>query len=157
MRKQKLQCHEVEAARARVEPEDGDQQRSRRNEREEEELECGLRAVLAAVHGDQDRHGNQRQFPEAVVEHQVERDEDADHRGLLHQEERVEDLAAFLDGVPTGQHADRREQADENHEPQAQTVDADVIGDGGILNPGRVDLKLKAGLAQRRSARADAA
>ncbi len=51
--------------------------------------------VLAAVHRDQDGHGNERQFPEAVVEHQVERDEDAIHRGLLNEEERIEDLAAF--------------------------------------------------------------
>ena len=86
----------VEAAGPRVEPQDGHQQRRRRNKGKEEKLERGLRAVLAAVHGDQDRHGHQRQLPEAVVEHQVERDEDAEHRRLLNEKERVEDLAPLL-------------------------------------------------------------
>ena len=54
-------------------------------------LSRGLWAVLAAVHGNQDRHRDKRQFPEAVVDHQVERDENADHRGLLNQKQRIED------------------------------------------------------------------
>ena len=117
----------------------------------------GFGAFLAAVHGDEDGHGHQRQLPEAVVEHQVERDEDAEHRGLLDEEERVEDLAALIDGVPTGDDADGREQADENYEPEAEAVDADVVVDGGILDPGLVDFELKSGLAADRSARADGA
>ena len=99
-------------------------------------LSRGLWAILAAVHGDEDRHGHQRQLPEAVVEHQVERDEDAEHGGLLDEKERVEDFAARLDRVPTGEDADGREQADENDEPEAQAVDADVVVDGGVLDPG---------------------
>ncbi len=118
-------------------------------------LRRGLRAVFAAVHGDQDGHGNERQLPEAVVDHQVERDEDAEHRGLLNEKERVEDLAAFLDRVPTGQHANGGEQSDEDNQPQAEAVDADVIGDGGTVNPGPVDLELKSVLVERRNGRAD--
>ncbi len=89
----------------------------------------GVRAVFAAVHGDEDGHGNQREFPEAVVDHQVERDKDAEHGGLLDQEERVEDFAALLDGVPTGEYADGREQAGEDDEPEAEAIDADVVED----------------------------
>ena len=103
-------------------------------------------AVFAAVHGDEDGHGNQREFPEAVVEHQVERDEDAEHGGLLDQEERVEDLAALFDGVPTGEHADGREQADEDDEPEAEAVDADVVEDGGARSiQGRLSSNWKPG------------
>ena len=138
---------EVEGAGARVEPQDGDQQRRGGNEGEEEEFERGAGAVFAAVHGDEDGHGHERELPEAVVEHEVERDEDAEHGGLLDEKERVEDFAAGLDGVPTGDDADGREQADEDNEPEAEAIDADVVEDGGILDPGKVDFKLEAGLA----------
>ena len=110
-------------------------------------LSAALGAVFAAVHGDENGHGNERKLPEAVVEHEVERDEDAEHGGLLDEEERVEDLAAGLDGVPTGDDADGREQADEDDEPEAEAIDADVVEDGGILDPGKVDFELEAGLA----------
>ena len=142
-----LQVGEVEVLRAGVEPENGDQQRRGGNEGEEEELERGAGAVLAAVHGDEDGHGHERELPEAVVEHQVERDEDAEHGGLLDEEERIEDLAARLDRVPTGEHADGREQAGEDDEPEAEAIDADVVEDGGALDPGDVALELEAGLA----------
>ena len=152
-----LQVAEVEGVGARVEPEDGDQQRRGRDEGEEEEFERGFGAVLAAVHGDEDGHGHERELPEAVVEHEVERDEDAEHGGLLDEKERVEDLAAGLDGVPTGDDADGREQADEDDEPEAEAVDADVVEDGGVLDPGKVDFELEAGLAGDESAREDGA
>ena len=59
----------------------------------------------------------------------------------------IEDLAALLDGVPTGDDADGREQADENHQPEAEAIHADVVEDGGLLNPRAVDLELEAALA----------
>ena len=37
------------------------------------------------------RHRDERELPEGVVEEEVERDEDAEHRDLLEQEEGVED------------------------------------------------------------------
>ncbi len=144
MRERVLQMNKVEAAQARVEPQDGHKQRRRGNEGEEEELERSFGAVLAAVHGDENCHRHQREFPETVVEHQVERDEDAEHRRLLHEEERVEDLAALPDRVPACQHADRRKQANENHKPEAQAVNAYVIEDRGIADPLAVDLELEA-------------
>jgi predicted phosphodiesterase len=86
----------VERAGPSVEPKDGNQQRRGGNESKQEELEGGFGSVFAAVHGDEDGHGDERQFPEAVVEHQVERDEDAEHGGLLDEKEREEDFAALL-------------------------------------------------------------
>jgi hypothetical protein len=142
-----LQRGEVEGAEPGIEIQNGDQQRRRWDEGEEEEFGGGLGSVLAAVHGDEDGHGDERELPEAVVDHEVKREKDAEHRGLLHQEEQVEDLAAFLDGVPTGDNASGCEQADEHHEPEAEAVDAEVIVDGRQLDPGAVDLKLKARLA----------
>jgi hypothetical protein len=112
-----LQVNEVEGAGFRVEPENRDEKRGRGDEGEEKEFDRGGRAVFAAIHGDEDSHGDKRELPEAVVEHEIERDEDAEHGGLLDEEERVVDFAAGLDGAPTGDDAYRREQADENHKP----------------------------------------
>ena len=58
----------------------------------------------------------------------------------------IENLAALLDGVPACQHADGRQQTDKHHQPQAQPVDADVVVNRRVLDPGLVDLKLEAAL-----------
>ena len=54
-------------------------------------------------------------------------------------------------------HAHRRKQPGEHHQPQTQPVHAHVVIDGGVLNPRAVDLKLKAALRLQQNARADAA
>jgi hypothetical protein len=129
----RLQRGVVEAAGLRIEPQNRHQQRRRGNEGEEEKLERGLGSVLAAVHGDQDRHRHQRQLPEAVVEHQVERDEDAEHGRLLHQEKREEDLAPLLDGVPTGHDAHRRQQPTSTTSHRLKPIHAHVVEDRGAF------------------------
>ena len=142
-----LQVGEIESMRARVEPQDGDEQWRGWNEGEEEELHRSFWTVLAAVHGNEDGHRHQRELPEAVVEHEIERNEDAKHGGLLDEKEGVEDFAAGLDGFPTGNDADGGEKADQHDEPEAEAVDAYVIADGGAFDPGNVDFKLEATLA----------
>ena len=141
-----LKRGEVEAARPSVEPEQRHQQRRGGDEGEEEELDRGAGAVLAAVDGDQNGHGNKRQLPKREVEHQVQREEDAEDRRLLDQEERIKDLAPFPDGLPTGHHADGSQKPGEHHQPEAQTVHAEVVEDGGILDPRTVGLELETGL-----------
>ncbi len=80
-------------------------------------LMAAFGTVLAAVHGNENRHGDKRKFPEPVVDHQVQGDEDAEHGRLLNKEEQVENFAPFLDRVPTGQNADGCEQANQHHQP----------------------------------------
>jgi hypothetical protein len=127
---------QTEAARLRVEPEDRHQQRRGGDEGVEEESDRRLRPAIfgkiAPVHGDEDSHRHQRQLPEAVVEHQVQRDEDAEHGRLLDQKERVEDLAARLNGLPACQNAHWREQAGKHNQPERKAVHADVVVDGGF-------------------------
>ena len=53
-------------------------------------------------------------FGPVVTIVRVKGDEDADHGGLLNHEERVVDLAALFDGVPTGQDADGGQDAGEH-------------------------------------------
>ena len=86
---------EVEGAGAGVEPEHADEQEGRGDEGVEEVLDGGAAAVVGAAEGgDEERHRDERELPEGVVEEEVERDEDAEHRDLLEQEEGVEELLA---------------------------------------------------------------
>src|SRR5215472_14088791 len=100
--------------------------------------------VGAAEGGDEERHGDESHLPEGVVEEEVERDEDAEHRDLLEQEERVEETAACVDGSPGDENTERGEEAGEDDEPHGEAVDAEVIVDGGRGDPGDVLLELKA-------------
>ncbi len=134
----------VEGAGAGVEPEHGDQKDGRGDEGVEEELDGGAAAVFGASEGgDQKRHGDQGELPEGVVEEEVERDEDAEHRDLLEQEEDVEEAAAVVDDAPGDEDAQRSEQAGQNDEPHRESVHADVIADGRRGDPGGVLLELK--------------
>ncbi len=131
----RLELREIEGAGFGVEVQDRDQKECRRDKRVEEKLDRGGRPLGAPEHGDQDRHGNQRQLPETVVQDQVERDKDAQHRGLLQQEEEVKLLGARRDGGPAGQHTERREEACEHDQPQRDAVHTQVVVDVGVLNP----------------------
>ena len=139
----------VEGAGPDVEPEHGDEQNGRGDEGVEEVLDGGAAAVVgAAEDGDEERHRDQRELPEGVVEEEVERDEDAEHRDLLEQEEDVEELLALGDGVPGDEDAERSEEAGEHDEPHGEAVDAEVVADGGGVDPGDVLLELEgAGVA----------
>jgi hypothetical protein len=140
------QFAEIKCAGTGVKVKDGHEQGSGWNEGEEEELCRRLLSFLAAVHRDQDRHGDQRQFPEAVVEHQVQRDEDAVHRRLLQKEERVKGLFATSDRFPACQHAHGAEQTDEDDKPHAEAVYTNVIVDCRVLDPSLIYDELKSGL-----------
>ena len=122
----------LEGAGAGVEPEHGDEQDGRGDEGVEEVLDGGAAAVDGAPEGgDEQRHRDERELPEGVVEEEVERDEDAEHRDLLEQEEGVEELLAVGDGVPGDEDAERGEEAGEDDEPHREAVDAEVVADGG--------------------------
>ena len=146
----RLQLEVVEGAGACVEREDADEKKRGGNEGIEEELDGGARAVaaawIAAEHRDQDGHGHKRELPEGVVDHQVERKKDADHRGLLQKQEGVELLHAGVDRAPGGKHADGREEAGEDDQPHGEAVDAEVIANRRGDDPEPVDLELEAGV-----------
>ncbi len=100
LRQDGLQPDKVKGAGLGVKPDNRDQQQRRGQKGVDEELDGRFGAAIAAEHGDQDRHGHQRHLPEGVVEEQIERDKDADHRRLLQQEEEVKLLGAVSDGLP---------------------------------------------------------
>ncbi len=122
----------VEGAGADVEPEHGDEHDGRGDEGVEEVLDGGAAAVRgAAEDGDEDRHRDEGELPEGVVEEEVERDEDAEHGDLLEQEEDVEEFLALGDSVPGDEDAERCEESGEDDEPHGEAVDAEVVADGG--------------------------
>ena len=88
--------------------------------------------------------GTSDELPEGVVDHQVKREEDTEHCGLLQQKERVELFDARVDGAPGGEHADGCEEAGEDDEPHGEAIDAEVIADGRRDDPEAIDFELKA-------------
>src|SRR6185312_3671587 len=95
-------------------------------------------------HSDQERHGNERGFPEEVEQEQVQGDEDADERGLHDQQQNEKFLYAVIDRVPGDQHAQGRKERGKDHQPQGNAIHAHVVMNVGMGNPGTVDLELKA-------------
>ncbi len=135
---------EIEGAGADVEPEHADEQDGGGDEGVEEVLDGGAAAVLGAAEGgDEENHRDEGELPEGVVEEEVERDEDAEHRDLLEQEEGVEELLAGVDGAPGGEDAEGGEEAGEHDQPHGEAIDAEVIADGGAGDPGDVLLELE--------------
>ena len=135
---------EVKGAGFRVKVEDRDQEERRWDEGVEEEFDGSLAPAIRAEEGDEDGHGDEREFPEAVVEEEIERDKDADHGGLLDQEEEVELFGAVLDRAPGDKHADGSEEGGKQNEPQRETIDAEVIANGGRGDPWLVFFELEA-------------
>ena len=143
-----LEGGEVEGAGFDVEPDHADEEDGRGDEGVDEVLDGGAAAVFrAAEGGDQDGHGNKREFPEAVVEEEVQRDEDADHRDLLEEEEDEEGFGAGFDGVPGGENPERGEETGKNNQPHREAVYTEVVTDGGVGDPGEILLELEAGRA----------
>ena len=142
-----MQTDKVKGAGLGVKPHNRDQQQSRGEKGIDKKLDCRFGSAIAAEHGDEDRHGHQRQLPKGVVEEHIERDKDADHRRLLEKEEEVELLGAMVDGVPGGEHAERSQKAGEHHQPDGNAIHSQVITNGGAGDPREIYFKLKAGVA----------
>ena len=152
-----LELNEVEGVRFGVEPKDGDQKQRGGNKGVEEELDGGGSTAVGAEHRDENRHGHQGQLPETVIEEQIEGDEDADHGGLLQEEEEIELAGAGLDGAPGDEDADGSEERGEQNQPQGKAVDAEVIADRGRGRSTGGSLRTGSRGACSQNARADAA
>ena len=118
---------EIEAAGVRVQPDDRRQHEHRRDHGVQEELHGGVNLAAVTVHADEQRHRDQRRFPEEVEEEQIERDEDADHRGLQDQHQDEEFLHPVVDRLPRDQHAQRHQEGGQDDQPQRDAVDAEVV------------------------------
>jgi hypothetical protein len=94
-------------------------------ERVEEELDGRLAAVVVPPDADQKEQRHEREFEEDVEEDDVPRGEHAEHRGLEHQQQRVEPDRTFVDRVPADEHGRQREQRGEAEQPEREAVEAE--------------------------------
>ena len=103
----------------------------------DEELEGRVDLARAAPDADEQGHGDQHRFPEDEEEDEVEGAEHADHRRLHDQQADHELLDARLDVAPGGQHAQRHDQGRQQHQQQADAINADGVVDAQGRNPTR--------------------
>ena len=133
------QIEAVDAGRRLVqvgEAEDGQQHQDAGGHRIQDELDGGVDAPLVAPDADQEVHRHQHRVPEDVEEEQIERDEDADHRALEQQQEDAERPGLLAHRLPRAEQRERRQEAGEDDEQQADAVDADGILDAERRDPG---------------------
>ena len=118
---------QVERAGLAIEPQDGDQHQDRAEHRVQNEFHGGVDAALVAPHADHEIHGDQRQFPEDEEQEEVERNENADHGRLDHQQRDEEAFHIFTDRFPGAENGDRREERGQQDEKEADAVHAQVV------------------------------
>src|SRR6266436_3477560 len=79
-----LYNHKIEAADFGIEPQNSRQHENRSDHRIKKEFDRRINLPSMAVHANEQRHGDQRRFPEKIEQKKVERDEDSDEGGLQH-------------------------------------------------------------------------
>ena len=137
-----VQLQQIEAVRAgrRVvhvrEAENREQHQHAAGHRVEDELDRGVDAPLVAPDADEEIHRHEHRVPEDVEEEEVERDEDAHHRALEQQHEDAERLGLLVDRLPRAEQRERRQEACQNEQQQADAVDADEVLDAERRDPG---------------------
>ncbi len=77
-----------------------------------------------APDADEEGHRDKHDFPEEEEEEQIERKEHADDTNFEHQQHDKEFFYAVLDAVPGREDGDRRQERGENHQEDAEAVDA---------------------------------
>ena len=117
------------------ERQDGDQHEQRPRHRVHEELEGGVQTAFVAPNPDQEIHRDESHFPEDVEQEQIQAQENAHHAGLQEQQENVEFAHPVGDTLPGCQHRERPDETGQDHEPQTDAVDAQVILDAEALDP----------------------
>ena len=132
------QIEAVDAGRRLVEHgerDDGDQHQHAAGHRVEQELHRRVDALVVAPDADEEIHRNQHRVPEHVEQEQVEREEHAQHARFEQEHEDRELFDLALDVGPGRQQRERRQEAGEDDEHQADAVDAEVILDAERRDP----------------------
>ena len=119
-----------------VEKDQGNQHQQRAQQRVEEELESRVNLVRTAPDTDDQVHRNQRGLKEHVEQHAVECAEDTDHQAAENQESAHVLVHALGDDLPAGNHDHHIDEGCQQHEPERNAVNAQVIIDIEAGNPG---------------------
>ena len=121
-----------------VERQDAQQHEHRAEQRVEEELDCRIQPPPVPPDADQEVHRHQHDLPEDVEQEEIQRHEDAQHAGFQEQQAAVIRLLHLVDGVERTHHDENGQQGGEQHQQNAQAVDAEEIGDPDGGNPAMV-------------------
>ena len=113
----------------------------------EQELDRRVFPVLAPPDGDQEVHRQQHHLEEDVEEEQVERQEDPHHARRQQQVEREVALDLLLD-VPRRQAGQDAHQAGQDDQAEADPVQAQVVLDVEVGDPGVADDQVVDGVAR---------
>jgi len=137
-----VQAQQVEGSHPRlalvqeVERQDRHQHEERTDDRVEDELDRGVDPPRSAPDPDQQVHRDQHQLPEDVEEEDVERQEDAEHPRLQHEQEDVELLHPLAHRAEGGEDDQRREHGRQQHEIDGDAVDPEEVLDPEARDPG---------------------
>ena len=134
-RQRLLDRWQIEGARSVVEPDDADEHHDRARHGVENEFHRRVDAALVAPNADEERHGNQHQFPEKKEEEHIERKKNADDADFEHQQHDEKFFHAMLDAVPGSQNRNRRQEGGQQDEKHADAVHAEVVMDRRRRNP----------------------
>ena len=93
---------------------------------EENEFHRRVDAPRTAPHADQKIHRHQHDFPEHIEQHQIERQEGAEHAGFQEQHE-DQILFDLVTHRPGGQQRQRHEKGGKQNQKNADAVDTDKI------------------------------
>ncbi len=140
----------------RVKPQNRRQHEHRCNHGVHKKLHRRIHLALVAEHANQQRHRNQRCFPEEIKEEQIKRHEHANQRRFQNQQQDEEFLHPLVNRLPRNQHAQGSEKRSQHHQPHRDAVHAHVVVDVGSGDPLLVDLELKAASARDGNRPADA-
>ena len=139
-RKQRLDLRDVEGRVSggrcdSIQPQNRHQHQNRAEHRVQNEFQRGVNSPFVAPDADQEIHRDQHHFPEQEKQEQIERDEDADDAGFKHQQRDKEAFYALINRFPGRQDRNRRQQRGQQHQEQAEAVDAEVVMNRRLLDP----------------------
>jgi hypothetical protein len=123
----RLHILEIECAGQVEEPEDRYEHQNRSEHCVQNEFHGRVNAPFVAPHADDEIHRDEHHFPENEEEEQVERNEDADHARLEHEQGEEESFDMFLDRLPGAKDCQRRQKRRQQNQEQADTVHAHVV------------------------------
>ncbi len=120
---------------ARRQVNDPDQHQQAARHGVNDELERRVNTPGAAPYADKKIHRHQHDFPKNVKQEKVQRHERAEHAGLQEQHENQIFLELLMHR-PGRQNGNGHEQGGEQHQKQADAVDADNVFDAEGRHPG---------------------
>ena len=91
-----LNGHEIKATGLCIEPQNRGEHKDRGDHRVQKKLDRRIYPPSVPIDADQERHRNQRRFPEEIEQEQIERNKDPDQARLEYQQHNEEFLDPFM-------------------------------------------------------------